>query len=147
MINARSVRVLVFGVWLIHSTALLFPLPTSRRYSFPLSRKATPFQPESIIIENEETLWPVPQTPYERMARAATFWWKISPMITGYCMLLTELSVRQALKRPIEQQEAAQKWEVQHEQGSKLLSETLNEMQGFYAKTGNSRLSHLATLI
>lgn len=81
--------------------------------------------------------FPAPLTETEKLARAGTFWWKVMPLITGYSKLLLELGFREkVLGQGLSKAESEERWNEEHEQGAQVLSKAINDMKGFYAKTG-----------
>jgi hypothetical protein len=87
--------------------------------------------------DDDDDGYPRPLTGPEMAGRALTFWQYVLPMLAGYLALILELEARTALNLPpmLAEEEAA-RWEVCHEAGSIALAAACNDLQGFYAKTG-----------
>lgn len=87
--------------------------------------------------EDDDDNYPRPLTGPEMAARTLTFWQYVLPMLVGYLSLILEIEARTALNLPaMPAAEEAARWEVCHEEGSIALAAACNELQGFYAKTG-----------
>jgi len=85
-------------------------------------RVANSFLNDRVILRshNADVNWPEPQTKTQRIARAADFWWRISPMVAGYAALMIESEI--SIRLPgfsAGESEVEAKWLEQHEKGSR----------------------------
>lgn len=82
---------------------------------------------------------PEPLTPLERVARAANFWVRVVPALAGYGGLIAELQFRNQILGPewcLSDEDCEVRWDEVHEKSATALAEACNDLQGFYAKTG-----------
>lgn len=92
---------------------------------------------DDLVEDADADGFPRPLTATEMAARAYAFWSRVAPMLAGYVALIAELEARTALNLPplLADDEAA-RWTACHDDGSVALAAACNELQGFYAKTG-----------
>mmetsp|Transcript_2142 Transcript_2142/g.3190 ORF Transcript_2142/g.3190 Transcript_2142/m.3190 type:complete len:648 (-) Transcript_2142:111-2054(-) len=82
--------------------------------------------------------FPPPLTPTERTIRAVTFWSRAIPILARYKLLETKIDLQtQILGREcVSDEECELLYDEIHEWGSERLSDTIQELKGFYVKTG-----------
>jgi hypothetical protein len=91
--GAISISLLLFKGCLLLRSALCLRIDNSfrlnKRSKFYVQKVVTTSAAsDSPPLLNEDTAWPSPLSDTERLARAAAFWWQVSPMVTGYAGLL-----------------------------------------------------------
>ena len=116
---------------------------TTLHTSISSSRYVGPSSPplhlsESSAVETSTEI-PEPLTPLERVARAANFWVRVVPALAGYGGLIAELQFRNQILGPewcLSDEDCEVRWDEVHEKSATALAEACNDLQGFYAKTG-----------
>ena len=92
------------------------------------------------LDEDIEIELPRPLTSVQRSIRAATFWSKMAPILLNYNKLKQSIKSnedpRSSRYKALSEQEVGQLWEDAHNYGADILSSTIQEMKGFYVKTG-----------
>ncbi|KAK3270459.1 hypothetical protein CYMTET_21149, partial [Cymbomonas tetramitiformis] len=121
-------------VW---QTAPPVPSFVSRRQELSLKRKAcagetvlhaSAAEIAALDDDSSNVEFPEPLTPSERIKRAATFWGNVVPIFLSY--KLFEMRIGSDNKG----NEDA--WLEQHEWGAERLENIINELKGFYVKSG-----------
>jgi aarF domain-containing kinase len=73
----------------------------------------------------------------EKMFRALTFYSKIIPIFSSYTLLKENLKIqRDVFNNNISKEEEEKLWDEIHEWGSDSISNIIQELKGFYVKTG-----------
>ena len=81
--------------------------------------------------------FPQPLTFRESLSRALSFWVRIAPVAAKYLYVDNSLKVRERiLGECLSDDECEVLWEDAHDTGSTILSDAINDLKGFYAKTG-----------
>ena len=81
--------------------------------------------------------FPKPLTFRESLSRALSFWVRIAPVAAKYLYVDNSLKVRERiLGQCLSDDECEVLWEDAHDTGSTILSDAINDLKGFYAKTG-----------
>ena len=81
--------------------------------------------------------FPPPLTPIQRTKRAIEFYKRALPVLAAYKAKELELKFkRDALNADIDEEQEKQIWADLDEWGSTRIAETIQEMKGFYVKTG-----------
>jgi len=81
--------------------------------------------------------FPPPLSPIQRTARALKFYKQVLPVLGAYKAKEIELEVRRKqLKQEISEDEEASIWNEIDEWGSARVADTIQDMKGFYVKTG-----------
>lgn len=81
--------------------------------------------------------FPPPLTPIQRTTRAIEFYKRVLPVLGAYKAKEIELAFRRnTLKETITQAQEEQIWHEIDEWGSTRVAETIQDMKGFYVKTG-----------
>ncbi|KAL3937007.1 MAG: hypothetical protein SGBAC_007792 [Bacillariaceae sp.] len=87
--------------------------------------------------ENETIEFPPPLSPIQRTARALKFYKQVLPVLGAYKVKEVELDLRRnQLKQEISEEEEASIWNEVDEWGSTRVADTIQDMKGFYVKTG-----------
>ena len=84
-------------------------------------------------IEQNEIEFPPPLTPAQRTKRAIEFYKRVLPVLAAYKAKELELKFR---KPSINAEEEERVWAELDEWGSTRIAETIQDMKGFYVKTG-----------
>lgn len=88
-------------------------------------------------ISAEDVAYPGPLTAPERILRAATFWSRALPVVISYLQLQASFNVRERmLGRALEPAETDALWNEAHTVGAATLKATIEQLKGFYVKTG-----------
>ena len=91
----------------------------------------------STSADNGEIEFPPPLTGFQRTKRAIEFYKRALPVLAAYKAKEVELQFRRsALGENIPDWEENQIWAEMDEWGSTRIAETIQEMKGFYVKTG-----------
>ncbi|CAJ1963506.1 unnamed protein product [Cylindrotheca closterium] len=81
--------------------------------------------------------FPPPLSPIQRTARALKFYKQVLPVLGAYKVKEFELELRRKqLKQEISEEEEASIWKEIDEWGSARVADTIQDMKGFYVKTG-----------
>ena len=84
-----------------------------------------------------EVEFPAPLSPPQKLRRAASFWVRVLPVIGSYLRLYSEFQMRERLLGECLDEEACEvAWEDEHNRGAVVLSSAINDLKGFYVKTG-----------
>lgn len=85
----------------------------------------------------EAVSFPAPMTPLEQGVRAAKFAGRVLPIILSYLRVYSVFTLRERLLgQCLDDEECEVAWEAEHERGAPILSEAINDLKGFYVKTG-----------
>eukprot|EP00980_Cylindrotheca_fusiformis_P021074 scaffold8079_cov121-Cylindrotheca_fusiformis.AAC.2 len=91
--------------------------------------------PETEVDESVD--FPPPLTSLERATRAIEFYKRVLPVLGAYKAKELELAFRRnTLKQTINEEEEEEIWKKIDEWGSSRVAETIQDMKGFYVKTG-----------
>jgi len=104
-----------------------------------LSAPSTAAEPEEAepagALATQE--FPSEATTVEQLQRGLTFASRALPIVASYFGLYFKLRFRERVLEECLDEEACEVlWEEEHEQGSKIFSDVVNELKGFYTKTG-----------
>ena len=92
------------------------------------------------LDENFDIELPSPLTPVQRSIRAATFWSKMAPILLNYNKVKRSIKSNEDPSSPrykaLSEEEVGKIWDDAHDYGADILSKTIQEMKGFYVKTG-----------
>ena len=106
---------------------------------YKLAMVASTPDPVSTESTAEDTTidFPPPLSPIQRTARALKFYKQVLPVLGAYKAKEIELEFRRKqLKQEISEEEEQAIWKEIDEWGSTRVAETIQEMKGFYVKTG-----------
>ena len=122
------------GVW---KTTATRKLQESHHQSSTVCATAIPLE-ENVEGGNEVGIaFPPPLTPLQRTTRAIEFYKRVLPVLAAYKAKELELAFRRkTLKETITDSEEDQIWKDIDEWGSTRVAETIQDMKGFYVKTG-----------
>ncbi|GKY93891.1 hypothetical protein MPSEU_000356000 [Mayamaea pseudoterrestris] len=143
---------------LVLANSFLIPSTRTRRHSTTTSssydnhkrpnaiiNSSTQLQTKSPTSENSKTVasttafdieFPPPLGPVDRIARAATFWAAVLPIVASYYGLISRIKLEQLLRGTTKTDEQLQPlWDVLHERGATKMAHTVSNLQGFYVKT------------
>ena len=85
----------------------------------------------------EAVTFPSEAGPIERAKRNIIFASNALPIIASYLKLYLNFQVRErVLGQCLDEDACEVQWEEEHERGSKVFSDVVNELKGFYTKTG-----------
>eukprot|EP00667_Euglena_gracilis_P003503 EG_transcript_3514 len=112
--------------------APLSPLRTTTALAVPEDRgvitpDADPF------ARGLEVDFPPPLSVLERMRRSLYFYSRALPVLWSYQLMKADLRVKQ---NAITAQQVQKRWDEMHERGSQIISRVINELKGFYVKSG-----------
>lgn len=129
-------RVFVASILLVASSSDAFITTTS-----PAKRCSTVRTMSSSVVEtnsddNDEVEFPPPLSPFQRTLRALEFYRRALPVLASYKLKEIELYLKRKGGNVITEEEEERIWADLDELGSKKISETIQEMKGFYVKTG-----------
>lgn len=86
---------------------------------------------------NSEIEFPPPLTPIQRTTRAIEFYKRVLPVLAAYKAKEFELRIRrETMREEIDEMAEERIWKDLDEWGSTRVAETIQEMKGFYVKTG-----------
>lgn len=108
----------------------------------PLARTATsragPFMSATEAPEEAAAIkFPAPLSGAEQLARAATFWSRAVPVMVSYMRVYAGLQLRERLLgQCLSNDECEVVWDEEHEKGAATLADAINDLKGFYVKTG-----------
>lgn len=89
------------------------------------------------VQEDTSVEFPPPLTPLQRTTRAIEFYKRVLPVLGAYKAKELELAFRRnTLKETISKEEEDKIWQEIDDWGSTRVAETIQEMKGFYVKTG-----------
>ena len=122
------------GVW---KTTATRKLQESHHQSSTVCATAIPLE-ETVEGEDQGGIeFPPPLTPLQRTTRAIEFYKRVLPVLAAYKAKELELAFRRnTLKETITDSEEEQIWKDIDEWGSTRVAETIQDMKGFYVKTG-----------
>jgi len=85
----------------------------------------------------QQVSFPAPLTATERLARAASFWTKAVPVLFSYLRVYTGFQLREKLLGEcLDETECEVIWDEEHDKGADTLARAINDLKGFYVKTG-----------
>lgn len=105
-------------------------------------RAALTAPPDANIAPNEpaqeeDIEYPGPLSGPQRLLRAATFWSSALPVVFSYLQLQARFNLRERiLNRCLSTEECEVEWNDAHTEGAATLKEVINDLKGFYVKTG-----------
>ena len=103
-----------------------------RRACAPLCTAEAPAEPSETGVE-----FPAPLSVAQRLKRASTFWARAIPVISSYLRTYTQLNVRERLLGEcLSDEECEVVWQEEHERGASVLARAIDDLKGFYVKTG-----------
>ena len=94
---------------------------------------ATVEAPPIESLEDEFVDFPPPLTPIQRATRAVEFYKRALPVLAAYKAKELQLQFQ-----PVSSEEEEEIWKEIDEWGSTRIAETIQEMKGFYVKTGKA---------
>jgi len=110
------------------------PAPLVPRHPPAPRRRAPVAAQEAPALELE---FPLPLSPAQKLQRAASFWVQVLPVIGSYLRLYSEFQVRErVLGECLDEEQCEVLWEDEHDKGAAVLSRAINDLKGFYVKTG-----------
>ena len=103
----------------------------------PACRPRAPTPQLTATADDAALDFPEPLTERQRIARAADFGFRVLPVIGSYLSLYTQLGLKEKIfNQCLSDEECEVVWDEQHERGSAVLSDAINDLKGFYTKTG-----------
>ena len=103
----------------------------------PACRPRVPTPRLTATADDAALDFPEPLTERQRIARAADFGLRVLPVIGSYLSLYTQLGLKEKIfNQCLSDEECEVVWDEQHERGSAVLSDAINDLKGFYTKTG-----------
>lgn len=88
--------------------------------------------PDNDIVSSGPVAFPPPLSVFQRLQRSAYFYSKAIPIIWSYQVLQWKLKT----SPPATEQLVQEKWDNTHEKGSKTIADVIDELKGFYVKSG-----------
>lgn len=102
-----------------------------------IETNTTPPPPTQKKEEEEpspESIIPKPLNPLQRVARAATFWSQVAPILGNYALIQRKIAAAKDRGEPITEEEAKKLYNDAHEWGANRLASTIMDLKGFYVK-------------
>lgn len=90
---------------------------------------------EASIEESDNVEFPPPLSAVDRLKRAATFYSTAIPIVANYYGLIGGIKLQELLGEAQTEEEIEELWAAQHMDGAKKLSESVENLKGFYVKT------------
>eukprot|EP00965_Chrysotila_dentata_P204553 6182408-Pleurochrysis_carterae.AAC.2 len=91
----------------------------------------------AVEAPTESSDFPGPLSATEQMARAATFWTRVFPVLTSYLQVYFAIQFRERLLgQCLDEEECELTWSAQHERGADVVAKVIQDLKGFYVKTG-----------
>jgi len=92
--------------------------------------------PEADISGTADSVdFPPPLTIFQRLRRSMHFYSRSLPVIWSYQVLKANLALNPKCKG-ISEEDCQAKWDATHESGSSAIAKVINELKGFYVKSG-----------
>mmetsp|Transcript_19452 Transcript_19452/g.40587 ORF Transcript_19452/g.40587 Transcript_19452/m.40587 type:complete len:590 (-) Transcript_19452:24-1793(-) len=112
-------------------------------HSFPHTHPHTHLDAldEKLTTSSDDLAFPKDLTPIDRALRAGKFWSAAVPVIFNYYATYTKLNVLEKVnplvgRDCLSDDECSVIWQDLHSEGAEVLSRTINDLKGFYVKTG-----------
>jgi len=86
--------------------------------------------------ESNSVEFPPPLSSLQRTKRAIEFYKRVLPVLAAYKAKEVQLDLKRKLGNEVTQEEEDQIWKDLDEWGSQRIADTIQEMKGFYVKTG-----------